>query len=198
MKTKEQIHKDKLFFTSDTHWHHENIIKFCNRPWGDIRTHDSALIQNWNSVVPVSGVVFHLGDFAMTARIDYIKELVEQLNGTIYLVMGNHDYRNRFDREAIVKIFGGRVFDAVELTIVDEERTNNHTNFHCTHHPLMFWNRGSYHLHGHVHGGPETTASERVPFHFMRHDVGVDNNGYTPISYNVLMDTFLSKFLNNE
>lgn len=193
MRIKERFDKNLLFFTSDTHWHHANILQFCHRPWSDIRTHDSALIQNWNKIVPKNGTVFHLGDFAMTGRIDYVRELVAQLNGTIYLVMGNHDYQNRFEREVMKEIFGGRCIDSAEITVNDETLPNKHVNFHCTHYPMLFWHRGSYHLHGHVHSGLLSTANEKVPFHPMRYDVGVDNNNYCPISYNDLIDKFLTK-----
>ena len=54
----------KVFFTSDTHFGHQNIIRFCNRPWATIAEHDQALIDNWNAIVPEDAVVFHLGDFS--------------------------------------------------------------------------------------------------------------------------------------
>ena len=52
-----------VFFTSDTHFGHENILKFCNRPFSSIEDHDLALINNWNSVIGNDDTVFHLGDF---------------------------------------------------------------------------------------------------------------------------------------
>ena len=42
---------DKVFFTSDTHFKHANIIKFCERPFGSIEEMNEALIANWNRVV---------------------------------------------------------------------------------------------------------------------------------------------------
>ena len=94
MRIKTKFDKDKLFFTSDPHFHHTNIIEYCNRPWGDIKTHDGALIANWNKVVPSDGVVFCGGDFIWTGNIDWVKEIVESLNGDIYLTLGNHKFDN--------------------------------------------------------------------------------------------------------
>ena len=54
----------KIFFTSDSHFFHENIMKFCHRPFKTIEEQDQTLIENWNKVVPQDGLVFHLGDFA--------------------------------------------------------------------------------------------------------------------------------------
>ena len=53
-----------VFFTSDTHFGHQNILRFCDRPWATIAEHDQALIENWNDTVPEDAVVVHLGDFS--------------------------------------------------------------------------------------------------------------------------------------
>ena len=54
---------DKVFFTSDTHFYHANIINFCKRPFANVETMNEALIENWNAVVGANDIVFHLGDF---------------------------------------------------------------------------------------------------------------------------------------
>lgn len=185
MKIKEKFDKNKLFFTSDPHFHHTNIIEYCNRPWGDIKTHDLALIANWNEVVPSDGIVFCGGDFIWTGNIDWVKEVVDQLNGDIYLTLGNHDYQNRLDRPVFKGIFK-EVGDLFYLTVEDDELESKHINFQIGHYPYMFWRRGYIHLHGHVHSGPYSTASDKVPPHPMRYDIGVDNNDYKPISYHEL------------
>lgn len=177
--------KDKLFFTSDTHFTHKNIIDFCNRPYGDVRTMNLALITNWNKVVPKDGIVFHAGDFALTSNIGLVKEIVDQLNGKIYLTLGNHDYHNRFDRQVIRDLFY-KTDDMFYLMVEDDEVDGGHINFQICHYPLLYWRRGSYMLHGHVHSGPTSTASEKVPYHFMRYDIGVDAWNYTPVSYNIM------------
>lgn len=181
MRVKEKFDSDKLFFTSDTRFQHKNVINFCNRPYSSVEEMNEKLIENWNSVVPKDGVVFHLGDLVFTADIGRIKHLREQLNGTIYLIMGNHDYQNRLDREEVMKIFDNKVYDQV-TTIV------NNVHLQMTHHPIALWNRGYLHLYGHLHTRPNNTSSERLDPHPHRYDVGVDNNNYRPISFNELID----------
>lgn len=96
------LNKDKIFFTSDHHFGHSNIIQFCHRPWEDVRAMDLELIQRWNSVVPEDGIVFHAGDFAMTSNIDYITQLLYKLNGNVYIAFGNHVLK-KFGVDQILK-----------------------------------------------------------------------------------------------
>lgn len=104
----------------------------------------------------------------------------------IYLVLGNHCYQNRLDREDVRKMFHA-TSDMYQFTVEDNSLTNKHVNFIITHYPFMFWRKRYYHLHGHVHSGPLSTANEQVPYHSMRYDIGVDNNDFTPISYKQLI-----------
>lgn len=189
------INKDKLFFTSDTHFQHRAIIDYCNRPFVDEYEMNEKLIENWNNVVPKDGIVFHAGDFAMTSNIEWITRLVNHLNGKIYLCLGNHDYVNRFQREVISKLFAN-IDDIFYLTVQDEEVERGHVNFLICHYPMLFWRRGYFMLHGHVHSGPKSSASEKVPYHAMRYDIGIDNNNYYPLSYYDLKVIFNENIMN--
>ena len=57
-----QEFEDRIYYTSDTHFLHENILGYCSRPFKNIEEHDEALIKRWNEKVPEDGLVFHLGD----------------------------------------------------------------------------------------------------------------------------------------
>ena len=59
----EKLNPNKVWFTSDTHFNHIGIIKFCDRPFSSVEEMNQALIDNWNSTIPSDGIVFHLGDF---------------------------------------------------------------------------------------------------------------------------------------
>ena len=83
-----KVSEEKLFFTSDTHFFHKNIIKFCQRPFNDMDDMQEKLISNWNNTVPKDGIVFFLGDFAFGNSTEWIK-IIKQLNGYIYFILGN-------------------------------------------------------------------------------------------------------------
>jgi len=76
------------WFTSDHHFGHTNIIKYCNRPWSTVEEMNEGLISRWNEVVADEDVVWVLGD--VTMRPSNLGP-VSRLKGKKYLVAGNHD-----------------------------------------------------------------------------------------------------------
>jgi calcineurin-like phosphoesterase family protein len=82
----------KIFIISDTHFHHENIIKYSNRPFKCVEEMDKEMIKRWNKKVGKEDLVIHLGDFALGNEKE-VKELKDFLNGTIFFLKGNHDHK---------------------------------------------------------------------------------------------------------
>jgi len=174
---------DKLFMTSDTHLGHFNICKYCHRPFQSRSEMDQTLIDNWNSVVPEDGIVVHCGDFMLPHNTD-IKEYMHylnKLNGRVLLLRGNHD-RAELDWENEKLI---AVRDQA-MVIVDGVK------IFAQHYPCAAFN-GDYHIYGHIH-----TLSDGICYGMdaealgamkkTTYDVGVDQNGYKPISYWELCD----------
>ena len=56
---------DRLFFTSDTHFNHTNILQYCNRPFKTVDQMNETIIPNWNKMVGPYDVIFHIGDFCL-------------------------------------------------------------------------------------------------------------------------------------
>lgn len=186
MKNKQFIYTEKdaekMFFTSDTHFCHSNIIKYCKRPFANIAENDEEIIRRWNEKVPEDGIVFHLGDVAFgdPERVDNI---LERLNGTIYLVIGNHDWRR------IVNNHKWRF----EMMTQQINMKIGKRHIILNHYPMLAFSgawRGedaTYQLFGHVHTSPYTDEGldqQRMKYLFTsQYDVGVDNNNFTPISW---------------
>ena len=82
-------YQDKIYFTSDTHFNHFNICRYCGRPFKSRQAMNAALIANWNKVVPKDGIVIHCGDFMMNHSLKEEREydkMANKLNGDIFLV----------------------------------------------------------------------------------------------------------------
>lgn len=178
-------HTGNVFFTSDQHFNHKNIIKYCNRPFSSVSEMNEKLIENWNNVVSDSDIVFHLGDFAFGGSSLY-KDILDRLNGSIYLILGNHDNKalKNFKHEK-VKGIGQQM-----LIEIDNQR------IYLNHYPFLCYagsNKGVWQLFGHVHSGGSTEGFDIPRLQYLmknQYDVGVDNNNYTPISFTQLKDKF--------
>ena len=85
--------KEKVFVTAVTHFHHQNIIGFCDRPFRNVKDMNEKMVENWNSVVSKNSKVFHLGDVSFGKQSD-TKKIVQKLNGYKILIMGNHDEKH--------------------------------------------------------------------------------------------------------
>lgn len=167
----------KSFWTSDPHFFHANIIKYCSRPWANVYDMNEALIENWNSVVDYEDDVFVLGDVALLGGNPNGKKEVEnilrRLNGNKYLIYGNHD------KQAVRQAAG--FIEKVDYKTV----TVNNQYIVMSHYPMVTWHgshRNSWMLHGHCHGTLARDMSTR------RLDVGVDVPmwNYTPVSFEQL------------
>jgi calcineurin-like phosphoesterase family protein len=87
-----------IYFTSDPHFGHANVIKYCNRPFASVEDMTRALITNWNEVVTADDTVYCLGDFSLATR--SVEAITPKLNGIKLLVPGNHDYCHSYHKKA--------------------------------------------------------------------------------------------------
>lgn len=79
-----------VYFTSDTHFGHHNIIRYCSRPFDNVYHMNEFMIAAWNDVVQPDDTVYHLGDFVMGNSRAH-RPIFERLNGRKIIVRGNHD-----------------------------------------------------------------------------------------------------------
>lgn len=80
----------EIWFGSDHHFGHKNIITYCNRPFESVEEMDEILIQNHNELVKPGDFFYHLGDLALGSFEDSIKK-AKRLQGHKALIPGNHD-----------------------------------------------------------------------------------------------------------
>lgn len=91
------------WFTSDWHLGHENIIKYCDRPFVSIQQMDDSIISHANRLLTADDELWILGDIAM-GPIEQSLARYSELNANLVLVLGNHDrphpsYSTKDDKE---------------------------------------------------------------------------------------------------
>ena len=165
-----------IFFTSDEHYGHANIIKFCNRPFVSVEAMTEKLIENHNAVVRDGDFTFHLGDmFWRTCTVQAAHIILSRLRGRHGLIYGNHD-------EIAKRLIGDGAFDSWgDTRLVQSTRVPVWLS-HYAHRSWPHSHKGSYHLFGHTHN----VLSD---FRYS-HDAGVDTNDYQPFSFEEL-DTYM-------
>lgn len=88
-----------IWFTSDEHYYHANIItnRFRDqRPFNTVNEMHKTLIKRHNEVVAPEDITYHLGDFSFSKHWRDMQHLLEKLNGSHILILGNHDLFNPF------------------------------------------------------------------------------------------------------
>ena len=164
-----------IWFTSDTHFGHANIIKYCDRPYTSRSEMDEGLIANWNQVVSPNDNIYHLGDFTLGGE-EQATAYFSRLNGKISVIPGGHDKQWMSKGEYISKSrHPVEVLSPLE-TIKVSIFGRSHLVVLC-HYSMRVWDHshyGSWHLYGHSHCG--------LSAHMKRMDVGIDCWNYFPVS----------------
>ena len=178
-----------VFFTSDTHFNHNNILTYCPRPWATVEEMNEGLIENWNHTVGPGDTVYHLGDFAMGDR-TMVPNILSRLNGHIILVRGNHDYRKSL-------VHFTEVHDRLVVEVDGQQ-------VELVHNPAHAQFQEGISFCGHVHEKwvekkpGETIPADETPDHAYKHpaivarshiyNVGVDVRGYTPRTFREIVE----------
>jgi calcineurin-like phosphoesterase family protein len=180
-----RFEKQNIFFISDLHIGHKNVIKFDSRPFDDVDEMHAELIKRWNSVVGPEDIVYFLGDLSFS-RDSLTSWFLHSISGKIYAIGGNHDKikdLKKFDRFEDVHEYG------TEIGVKDEDSlasrgSGGYQKIIMSHYPILSWNKshyGSWMIHGHCHG----SLMKSFPEYYKRKvmDVGCNVIDYTPISY---------------
>ena len=181
------------FFTSDTHFGHANIIKYCDRPFRDVPHMNEVLIENWNRVVGPDDEVFHLGDVALGPW-DQWDGLLSRLNGFKTLVIGNHDRIFAGESEKKRERFYPHYAEWFDVMTdkVENFRLSDGTMVNMSHFPydgdshgedryneFRLPDEGKTLIHGHTHLNQIVSRSEAGT---LQVHVGMDAFDYHPVS----------------
>jgi calcineurin-like phosphoesterase family protein len=162
-----------IFFTSDTHFDHKNIIRYCNRPFQDLDEMNNVMVAKWNSVVCNDDIVYHLGDFTL-GDMRHFSKWANQLNGNINILPGSHDHLWLKDFVSGDKV---QVIDPLVSLEFPELMNGEYPQvIVLCHYSMQVWDRshyGSWHLFGHSHGSLKGIG--------LSFDVGVDCTDFYPL-----------------
>lgn len=161
-----------IYFISDTHFFHKNIIKYCNRPFNSVEEMNNTIINNWNKTVKKEDIVYHLGDFILNNN--ELESIVKRLNGKIYFIRGNHDHKSI------------NYYNRMGLNVIPTQTKLDEYKIVLSHRPLSDEQipKGYKNIHGHIH---EKELDENI-FDKNKHiNVSVDVINFTPIDINKLI-----------
>ncbi len=191
-----------IWFTSDQHYGHTNIIEYSGRPFSDVHEMNLALTQNYNRVVGNDDTVYHLGDFSLDER--SVKINAPFLKGHKILLPGNHDacHPRKHKRIKMIGQYIAWGFQEVyhqpfiKFTGFEDREPMLHRVLlsHC---PSSDYEDPRYPeyrpapadyavlLHGHVHERWKTKRNEAGS---LMVNVGVDQWDYAPVSLETLRE----------
>lgn len=188
-----------IFFSSDQHYWHNNVIRYCNRPFTSVEEMNELMVLAWNMNVKPDDIVYNLGDFSLAFRA--VETFPQRLLGTKYLVPGNHDFCHSYhkksrtpeNREKWLQKYRDHGFNVLPEQTTLELPELGIVNL-C-HHPYAGpyelenggdkyekWrpvDDGKILLCGHVH---EKWQTRRSPKGTLMINVGVDVHGMAPVS----------------
>jgi len=185
-----KLEQQNVWFTSDYHFCHTNVIKYDSRPFKDVEEMNESLIENWNHYIDTNDIVFYLGDLSFDRSGKQTQEIVKRLNGKIHYILGNHDDEkdirklNRFET----------ISDYINLSVPDEDNPRKRQGIMMMHYPILSWDKahhGDWHLHGHCH----QSLVKQNPEYYKRKvlDMGCNGWDYCPIHYTDIKQIMLNK-----
>lgn len=167
-----------IWLTSDLHLGHKTAVAMNQRPFADTEEMNEILIKNYNRLVGARDTVYILGDLTCRISSEEANQLISRLKGKKILVKGNHD--RKYDPSLFEEICDYR------------KLRFQHCKFILMHYPLQEWDGDTHfsiHLHGHIHSRGRYNQVN-LETGLRRYDVGVDANGFCPVSLDWLIEKF--------
>lgn len=164
---------------SDTHFYHDNIVKYCMRPgfkdYGnhDYNRHNEIMIDNWIERIGPNDRILHLGDIAFVNQYTKqdVTDLFNDLPGDKYLIKGNHDTKTK------------SFYESLSFTVIEPftMKWKGH-NFSFSHYPKKHLKAKEINIHGHIHNNAIGFATKR------HKNVSVEVISFSPQPIELIMD----------
>ena len=171
-----------VFFTSDLHLGHKNIISMCNRKFNTVDEMDEYIINRWNAKVNPEDEVYILGDLSYRSSVS-VKTYLKKMHGRLKLIVGNHDHMWIKNVENLYDYF--ELVSNMELIQYEDKYIT------LCHYPLMEWSmsnrKNSWLIHGHIHDNRSNDTFNYIKEHLPQAlNAGVDINNFEPVTFEEL------------
>jgi len=166
------------WFTSDWHLSHNNIIKYCDRPFQNIEDMNYHIIGKYLRVVQPEDTVFFLGDLTIKRHTSFkpvLAEIVRDLPGQKHFIRGNHDYypKNFYLNDCGFLSFGKKITTSKYVIVHDPADFNTNDLLSAK---IL--------IHGHQHHHQKTRIRGK------KFDIGVDGNNFYPVKLTDILETY--------
>lgn len=168
-----KVKSEGLFFVSDLHIGHKNMLSICDRGFDNVDDQASFIMEVLQKETKPGDTIIDLGDMFWKKSDKYISDFMEQLKDrTWFKVLGNHDNRELFTKnKKIISYFSGGIYDLLDISLDTDNQMIT-----LSHYPMLSWNHkpwGSIHLFGHCHGNIDNFTMSRPD---LMVDVGYDGS----------------------
>jgi calcineurin-like phosphoesterase family protein len=180
----------QTWLISDTHWKHENIIRFCCRPYDC----DARMVVNWHRYVLPADDILHLGDLALgiSRRWGVYETMLATLTGRRFLLRGNHDrhranYYQWLGFEVIDSLcdFAPALDRQIRKTRVLRQEVLGR-RLALSHVPIEYDGSWDLNLHGHIHNKYRIRDRKWV-------NLSIEVQRYRPVSLRSVVETCRSQ-----
>ena len=166
----------QVWFWSDLHLFHTNIIKYCDRPFSDVGEMNKALLTNCLKRVSANDILVFGGDIMMS-NLPGANQILRAMPGFKINVLGNHDVQNKTNE--LLRLAVDEVAPCIEFEF-------NGTSFLLTHYPVpeSLLASGQVNIHGHTHRNPVPSALGSGERHI---NLCVEHTEYSPVRQDWLL-----------
>ena len=172
-----------VYFISDPHFGHDNIIRHCNRPFRDAREMDDALLSAWHAALTPEDDLYILGDLMYYTKTP--QRYLDAVAGPrLHLVLGNHDpvwmskvenWESHFVEAAPMLTI---ILDGRELLLC-----------HDPEEALPLLKPDQTLVYGHIHNDTSGPAWEALlPLGDRALNAGVEVNNYRPVTFAQMLE----------
>ena len=175
------VNPKAVWFVSDPHFDHKNIIKYCYRPFDDVEIMNKVILRNWNDTIAVNDLVFFLGDMAFGRNSRQPKWWLKELNGNIYYFKGSHDdgIYPGCNEDLSIRVL--RVLDLATVTF-------QNIVFGLVHDPANWPAKAcTWLIHGHHHSN-HPVDYPLINYAKHRINLSMELTGYMPVSLSKLLE----------